>query len=119
MDHKHYTNIKHDHTVNDPGHGHNLFGGPRVYNANRYLSNSADGSNVIGANTPDWAWSIAVGGNTTGITVNGLGDDWRLSTESRYIGNEGVNRQYTESNDANAIENRPKNYTVKIWKRTA
>lgn len=31
----------------------------------------------------------------------------------------GASRQYTDSNNNNANENRPENFTVKIWKRTA
>jgi len=33
-------------------------------------------------------------------------------------GTQYVDRSWTDSNDNNAIENRPKNYTIKIWKRT-
>lgn len=114
MDHKHFTNINHGHTINDPGHRHTVWtssysgdatcipqqtnGVGLDYNGGKYGNMSSSG---------------------TGITVNGTGDDWRLSTESRYINDTNVNRQNTESNDTNAIENRPKNYTVKIWKRTA
>ena len=114
MDHKHYTDIMHGHGISDPGHIHGLArlveGAGLQTSLNTQLSNFGIYEN-----------RGVVENHTTGISVNAIGENerWRLSTESRYIGNEDVNRQYTESNDANAIENRPKNYTVKIWKRTA
>ena len=116
MDHKHWTDIMHSHGITDPGHAHGL----EVF---RNVANNTVFSGILSVyNAGDSAslrYPIQVSG--TGITVKAIEETerWRLSTESRYIGNEGVNRQYTESNDANAIENRPKNYTVKIWKRTA
>ena len=51
------------------------------------------------------------------ISINQSGDD-SDSGNARVIGT-GATKTNTESNDNNAIENRPKNYTVKIWKRTA
>lgn len=46
------------------------------------------------------------------------GGGTKSSGNSLAIGT-GTTKTNTESNDNNAIENRPKNYTVKIWKRTA
>ena len=116
MDHKHYTDIMHGHSITDNGHSHGL-------QAFKNVANNTVSSGVLGVynagETASLRFPIEVSG--TGIYVNSLREDerWRLSTESRYIGNEGVNKQYTESNDVNAIENRPQNYTNRIWKRIA
>ena len=113
MDHKHYTDIMHGHTVTDGGHSHycpnQVFGAA----ANTYQS----GAGGLWVQAGDYRTQES-GAN---VSVNDLDANqrYRLSTESRYIQDPNVNRQFTESNDASAIENRPKNYTVKIWKRTA
>lgn len=115
MDHKHYTDIYHGHNYDDPGHNHGLSVFKNVVN------NGVD-SGILPVYNDGQGASLRypIGPSGIGITIqHGPSDRNRLSTEARYIGNEGVNRQYTESNDNNAIENRPKNYTVKIWKRTA
>ena len=114
MDHKHYTDIMHRHGITDPGHKHDLYG--PLYDGNADVPTYWS-SGVGISHHGSWG----VGPSATGITVNNIAENerWRLSTESRFIGNETVNRQYTDSNDTNAIENRPNNYTVKIWKRTA
>ena len=112
MDHKHYTDIMHAHSIYDPGHAHNY---THAYGGSPYFAASGDAGFYWASDTYESSKS------TTGIVVNSISENekWRLSTESRYIGNESVNRQNTESNDTNAIENRPKNFTIKVWKRTA
>lgn len=115
MDHKHWTDIGHGHQVSDQGHFHT------VPSARVALGSDWGGSYPQNTYRLDYTYDLGLHTTTelSGISVVDLPSTQRLSTESRYIGNEGVNRQYTESNDTNAIENRPKNYTVKIWKRTA
>lgn len=116
MDHKHYTDIMHGHSITDNGHSHGL-------QAFKNVANNTVSSGVLpvynAGESASLRFPVEVSG--TGIYVNSLREEerWRLSTESRYIDNEAVNRQYTESNDANANENRPQNYTSRIWKRIA
>lgn len=116
MDHKHYTDIMHGHSITDNGHSHGL-------QAFKNVANNTVSSGVLpvynAGESASLRFPVEVSG--TGIYVNSLREEerYRLSTESRYIGNEGVNKQYTESNDVNAIENRPENYTNRIWKRIA
>lgn len=113
MDHKHYTDIMHGHTVTDGGHSHycpnNVFGAA----TNTYQS----GAGGLWVQAGDYRTQVS-GAN---VLVNDLDANqrYRLSTESRYIQDPNVNRQFTESNDAGAIENRPQNYTNRIWKRIA
>ena len=44
---------------------------------------------------------------------------WGGVTSSESPNTYGASRNYTSSNNANANENRPENFTIKIWKRTA
>lgn len=114
MQHYHYTDLAHGHTVNDPGHYHNtplqIFNNPNgaLVRDGCALGINGDG---IGQNNN---YSSR---DATGITVNDLSTTNRWSSGA--YENAVTQRLSTDSNDTNAIENRPINYTVKIWKRTA
>ena len=45
--------------------------------------------------------------------------NWTGESSSEAPDTYGASKQYTDSNNNNANENRPENFTVKIWKRTA
>ena len=127
MDHKHWTDIMHSHGITDPGHYHDI----PVY---KNVANNTVNSGLIPIYNAGEVASLryqmtAVG---TGISVNAIGENerWRLSTESRYIGNEGVNRQYTDGQSQTlytdyqyaespaAVSITPTYVGVYTWKRT-
>lgn len=114
MQHYHYTNINHGHTINDPGHGHSI----------GFYYYSDAGSSVIINSIPGVANSgletkfSNVDNKTTGISVNGTGDDHKLSSGA-LANAQWAGRTETDSNDNNAQENRPSNFTARLWKRIA
>jgi hypothetical protein len=127
MDHKHYTDIYHKHNYDDPGHSHGL-------SAFKNVSNNGVDSGVLPVyNTGEGAsLRFPITSSGVGISIQyGPSDRDRLSTESRYIGNEGVNRQYTDyqsqtlytdyqyAESPAAISITPTYVGVYTWKRTA
>lgn len=78
---------------------------PNVISTNK----SASGGSGVGWAQIQINTSFNNGVGWTGYTGGTRNPDW----------NNPVEKQNTEGNDPNGIENRPKNYTIKIWKRTA
>lgn len=124
MAHYHNTNINHGHGVTDNGHFHS-----HIY-ADAPGANETYWQNTEGMTAGGWPRVATYVGDTTyvtklvtgyansGVTVNGTGDLIKSSTNSLYHGT-GSERNYTASNNDNNNENRPENFTIKIWKRTA
>ena len=112
MSHFHYTDIAHGHTVTDPGHDHKIDYGESSGSGSHRGSAHINISEFQGAVTYT-SW--------TGIKVNPLGttlkdSSWAGVWDSNH---NWVNISNTGVNTNNANENRPENFTVKIWKRTA
>ena len=111
MEHHHIVDIHHGHTINDPGHAHS-------YDKGYAPGHSANhpGNNVFyDADQPYDTSKVA-----TGITVNSepATDRYKYSGGS-VSDQQGTLRVKTDGNDNYGIENRPSNFTVKIWKRIA
>ena len=95
--HTHDWSNTHNHGITDPGHKHFITGSKTTA-----LSNWLDNYFTAGSSTNVGAQGANSVGNTTGITIN----------NTTISGT-------TSSNNTSNIENRPVNYTIKIWKRTA
>ena len=89
-------------TITDTGHSHSYFKWWQTGNA----SNSGGNWKVF----PDGNGNSTTGDATTGITAS------HDHTHNAYFTG---TKTSTEGNDTNALETRPKNYTIKIWKRTS
>ena len=114
MEHHHYTNIEHGHTAYDKGHVHKPFvdanwGGSGSGSA--WLYGVADYQPISVLNQ-----QTAIG--YADIVVNGTGENQKYSSGSISDIN-WTARTQTDSNNTNNNENRPENFTIKIWKRTA
>ena len=109
MQHYHYTNINHGHGITDPGHYH-------AYNIATNSGGAYAAPGDMGFYYENYAGITDT--KTTGISVNGTGDLQKFSSGS-LANNQWDGRTQTDSNNSNANENRPQNFTVKIWKRIA
>lgn len=111
MEHHHIVDIHHGHTINDPGHVHSY---GRAYAPGH--SATHPGNNVFFDDNQDYNTSSAV----TGITVNTEPAEDRYKYSGGSVSDQqGTQRTSTDSNNISAVETRPTNFTVKIWKRTA
>lgn len=114
MAHYHETNINHTHSAGDRGHSHAL-------GSYQFVVGSGTQDGGIPGGGP-WVRLLqgAITTNTdyADIYINGTGDVLKPSSNSYYQGTT-TDRNYTASNNDNANENRPENFTVKIWKRIA
>ena len=110
MQHYHVTDIQHAHGITDPGHIHGYERG----------SNNDESFAGAGAYRFFYTYSLF---NTysakTGITINSLAENERYRRSGGSIDSLSNERTQTDSNNSNANENRPENFTIKIWKRTA
>ena len=110
MQHYHVTDIQHTHGINDPGHTHSY-----------YVATNSGGAYAAPGDMGFYYENYpgTTEGATTGISIKYLADNEKLKTSGGSITAQGAQRTSTDSNNTNNNENRPKNYTVKIWKRTA
>lgn len=124
-DHNHWLDASHNHTISDPWHSHGLYG--RETEGGTGLRGNSD---IAGTGNVNWNYSTAMDPAPTGITINSK--ELSLYVSAPLQGNvynpnvSIVQRDHshtipanTASNNANAIENRPQNYTNRIWKRIA
>ena len=120
MQHYHYTNIAHPHTVTDYGHYHKMSldteGNYEIHRGDPTGSNY----NSVAYRYTTEAGLYYAGRAYTGVSVNPLSeaDGWKYSQGAVSDGSS-TPRTKTDSNNTSATETRPTNFTVKIWKRTA
>ncbi len=112
MAHYHSTDINHGHGINDPSHSHK-FSGNKVVENYGFVSGGYYAGDATLSLYENWTEMAR-----TNISVNDTGPLNKSSGNSLYFGT-GNERNYTASNNGNANESRPENFTVKIWKRTA
>lgn len=108
MEHHHWTDINHTHSITDNGHDHNVWTDVGVASGTSSLQ-------VLPYGYGGTASSI--GRSTTGIIINGCNE--RKYSDGSVSDTNSTPRTSTDSNDLSATETRPTNFTVKIWKRTA
>ena len=118
MQHHHVSNIDHSHTITDPGHAHSqLFSGQNrgIPGFTPAPSGGGDYVNISGGSP--YYGELVIQRNVTGISVNPLGAYGVASGNA--LNSQGTEIFNTDSNNPSAIETRPTNFTVKIWKRIA
>ena len=118
MAHYHNTNINHGHEISQTPHSHGIYDfGTHDFNETTVETNVFGATRIIVGNGQTWG-GIGIKGSNANVSVIGTGDLNKPSTNSYYHGTT-IDRNSTDSNNDNANENRPENFTVKIWKRTA
>ena len=116
MQHYHLIDISHGHTASDSGHTHDFAGGGQVQDSDQYADMEKN-YHYTGSNAPNWGWHKAVLTGHANITVADFsGNKWSSGSCADYTG---ASKTETDSNNSSAVETRPTNFTVKIWKRTA
>lgn len=127
-EHTHYFNATHAHNISDPGHVHTLGWDPNtpIDGAIPYVNlTNGNGTAPITGSATKYFLSAIAQNSKTGITIQerSIKGNTGAQTDNNVtiVQNEHFHTlpANTASNDANAIENRPQNYTNRIWKRIA
>lgn len=115
MQHYHYTNIAHGHEISDSGHLHAM---PRFVEGSDPVPSEQKTADNNNTSTYGNAYQQNTFRSTTGVRVVDLPETNKFSSGA-LANNQWAGRTETDSNDNNAQENRPSNFTARLWKRIA
>lgn len=115
MQHYHYTNIDHGHEINDPGHLHAM---PRFVDGSGSVPEEQKKADNNGWSNYGSPYEQNTYRSTTGVRVEDLPETNKFSSGA-LANAQWAGRTETDSNDYNAQENRPSNFTARLWKRIA